>query len=153
MVRRVVSGTNAQGISCVGIDGEPRKIFSNAGFSLAEVWGTEPPVPNLKDERDITAGFEQFSMDVAPGATRFRIVEFPPNHASPMHKTPTIDYLVVLEGEIDLAFDDGGEVHLKQGDCIVQQGGMHSWRNRSGRPVRMAAVAVGGVGGGSAQRA
>ncbi len=152
MVRRVVSGTNAQGMSCVGIDGEPRKIFSNAGFSLAEVWGTEPPVPDLKDERDITAGFEQFSMEVAPGATRFRIVEFPPNHASPMHQTPTIDYLVVLEGEIDLAFDDGSEAHLKQGDCIVQQGGMHSWRNRSGRPVRMAAVAVGGVGGGSAQR-
>ncbi len=153
MVRRVVSGTNAQGISCVGIDGEPRKVFSNAGFSLAEVWATEPPAPNLKDERDITAGFEQFSMDLLPGATRFRIVEFPPNHASPMHKTPTIDYLVVLEGEIDLAFDDGSEAHLRQGDCIVQQGAMHSWRNRSGRPVRMAAVAVGGVGGGSAQRA
>lgn len=153
MVRRVVSGTNAQGVSCVGIDGEPRKVFSNAGFFLAEVWGTEPPAPDLKDERDITAGFEQFSMDLAPGATRFRIVEFPPNHASAMHKTPTIDYLVVLEGEIDLAFDDGSEAHLKQGDCIVQQGAMHSWRNRSGRPVRMAAVAVGGVGGGSAQRA
>jgi mannose-6-phosphate isomerase-like protein (cupin superfamily) len=147
MVRRVVSGINAQGNSYVSIDGEPGKTFSNNGFSLAEVWATEPPVPDLKDKRDLTAGLEGFSMDLAPGATRFRVVEFPPGHASMMHKTPTIDYLVVLEGEIDLAFDDGSEVHLKPGDCIVQLGDMHAWRNRSGSRVRMAAVAVGGTGG------
>jgi quercetin dioxygenase-like cupin family protein len=152
MIRRVVSGTNAQGVSCVAIDGGPGKVFSNGGFSLAEIWATDPPTPDLKHERDLTPGLERFSMDLAPGATRFRIVEFPPGHASAMHKTPTIDYLIVLEGEIDLAFDDGSEAHLKQGDCIVQQGGIHAWRNRSGRPVRMAAVAVGGIGGGSEVR-
>jgi len=64
-----------------------------------------------------------------------------------MHKTPTVDYLVVLEGEIDLIFQDRTEAHLKQGDCVVQLGGMHAWHNRSGRPTKMAAIAVGGVGG------
>ena len=147
MVRRVVSGINAQGASCVSVDGEPGKILSNNGFVLAEVWATAAPAPDFKDKRDLTAGIEQFSMDVAPGATHFRVVEFPPGHASMMHKTPTIDYLVVLEGEIDLVFEDGNEVHLKRGDCIVQQGDMHAWHNRSGGRVRMAAVAVGGVGG------
>jgi quercetin dioxygenase-like cupin family protein len=153
MIRRVVSGTNAQGVACVAIDGAPGRVFADGGFSLAEIWATEPPTPDLKDERDLSPGFAQFSMDLAPGATRFRIVEFPPGHASAMHKTPTIDYLILLEGEIDLAFDDGSEVRLKQGDCVVQLGGIHAWRNRSGRPVRMAAVAVGGTGGGSEQRA
>ncbi|MGO9057683.1 MAG: cupin domain-containing protein [Candidatus Binataceae bacterium] len=147
MIRRVVSGINVQGASCVSIDGEPGKILSNNGFVLAEVWATDSPAPDLKDKRDLTAGIEQFSMDLAPGATRFRVVEFPPGHASMMHKTPTIDYLVVLEGEIDLAFEDGSEVHLKPGDCIIQQGDMHAWRNRGSGRVRMAAVAVGGVGG------
>jgi mannose-6-phosphate isomerase-like protein (cupin superfamily) len=154
MVRRVVSGTDAQGKACVSIDGEPAKVFANGGFSFEEIWATEPPAPDLKDKRDIAAGLDQFSMDLAPGATRFRIAEFPPMDAgqpgSLMHKTPTIDYLIILEGEIDLLFDDGSEVHLKQGDCIVQCGVMHSWRNRSGRPVRMAAVAVGAIGGESA---
>jgi naringenin degradation protein FdeH len=151
MVRRVVSCSNARAKGSVSIDGAPAKVFANGGFSFAEIYATEAPVPDLKDEHDIAAGFDQFSMDLAPGATRFRIVEFPPmdpgNPGSMMHKTPTIDYLVILEGEIDLLFDDGSEVHLKQGDCVVQRGVMHSWCNRSGRPVRMAAVAVGGVGG------
>lgn len=152
MVRRIVSGVNAQGASCVSIDGAPGKVLSNNGFSLAEVWATEAPAPNLKDKRDRTPSIEKFSMDVAPGATHFRVVEFPPGHSSMMHKTPTIDYLVVLEGEIDLAFEDGSEVHLKGGDCVVQQGDMHAWHNRSGGRVRMAAVAVGGTGGANTLR-
>ncbi len=153
MVRRVVSGTGGQATSHVIIDGEPPKVFTRDGFSLAEVWATGPPAPDLKDEQDITIGLKDFSMDLAPGATRFRIVEFPPaDSAGLMHKTPTIDYLVVLEGEMDLVLDDDSEVPLKQGDCVVQLGVMHAWRNRSGRPVRMAAVAVGGVGGKSAHR-
>jgi cupin domain len=148
MVRRVVSGTDGGATSHVIIDGAPLKTFGRDGFSLAEIWATEGAAPDLKDERDITVQLKDFSMDLAPGATRFRIVEFPPSDtAGVMHKTPTIDYLVVLDGEIDLAFDDGSEVHLKQGDCVVQLGVFHAWRNRSGRPVRMAAIAVGGIGG------
>ena len=153
MVRRVVCGTGRQAPSHVLIDGEPRKVFTQDGFWLAEIWATDTPAPDLKDEADITVGFDRVSMELAPGATRFRLVEFPPTAtAGLMHKTPTIDYLVVLEGEIELIFDDGSEVHLKQGDCVVQLGGMHAWHNRGGRPVRMAAVAVGGVGGESAHR-
>ena len=153
MVRRVVGGTAAPAASRVLIDGEPARVFTQDGFWLAEIWATEGAAPDLKDDRDLARGFDRVRMDLAPGATRFRIVEFPPTDIPGlMHKTPTIDYLVLLEGEIDLIFDDGREVHLKQGDCVVQIGGMHAWHNRSGRPARMAAVAVGGVGGESAHR-
>jgi mannose-6-phosphate isomerase-like protein (cupin superfamily) len=145
MARRVVGG---QSKPHVIIDGEPAKVLGGGGFRMEEIWATDGAVPDLKDERDITVGFNRVTMDLAPGATRFRIVEFPPaDSAGVMHKTPTVDYLVVLEGEIDLIFRDGSEAHLKQGDCVVQLGGMHAWHNRSGRPTRMAAIAVGGTGG------
>lgn len=145
MVRRVVGG---QSKPHAIVDGAASKVFSQGGFSLTEIWATEGAAPDLKDERDLTGGFDRVRMDLAPGATRFRIVEFPPTDtAGVMHKTPTVDYLVVLEGEIDLIFQDGSEAHLKQGDCVVQLGGTHAWHNRSGRPTRMAAVAVGGIGG------
>jgi len=145
MFKRVVGG---QSKPHVLIEGAPPKVFSQGGFSLTEIWATEGSVPDLKDERDLTPEFDRFRMDLAPGATRFRIVEFPPTDGpGVMHKTPTVDYLVVLEGEIDLIFQDGSEAHLRRGDCVVQLGGMHAWHNRSGAPTRMAAVAVGGTGG------
>jgi mannose-6-phosphate isomerase-like protein (cupin superfamily) len=145
MARRVVGG---QSKPHVLIDGESPKVFSEGGFRLEEIWGTEGAAPDLKNERDITGGFDRVSMDLAPGATRFRIVEFPPTDSEGvMHKTPTVDYLVVLQGEIDLIFQDRSEVHLKPGDCVVQLGGVHAWHNRSGRPARLAAIAVGGTGG------
>jgi quercetin dioxygenase-like cupin family protein len=145
MARRFVAG---QGKSQVIIDGAPAKVFSDGDFRLEEIWATDGAVPDLKDERDIAVDFTRVRMDLAPGATRFRIVEFPPgDSAGVMHKTPTVDYLVVLEGEIDLILQDGTETHLKQGDCVVQLGGTHAWHNRSGRPTRMAAIAVGGTGG------
>jgi Cupin domain len=145
MVRRVVGGQSSPHAI---IDGEAPKVFAQGGFSLTEIWATEGATVDLKNESDITPGFDRVRMDLSPGATRFRIVEFPPtDSAGVMHKTPTVDYLVVLDGEIDLIFHDGSQAHLKQGDCAVQLGGMHAWHNRSGRPVRMAAFAVGGVGG------
>ncbi len=145
MVRRVVGG---QSKPHALIEGAAVKVFKQDGFSLTEIWATEGAAPDLKDERDLTPGFDRVRMDLAPGATRFRIVEFPPTDSpGVMHKTPTVDYLVVLEGEIDLIFHDGSAAHLKPGDCVVQLGGLHAWHNRSGRPTRMAAVAVGGVGG------
>jgi uncharacterized cupin superfamily protein len=53
-----------------------------------------------------------------------------------MHRTQTVDYAVVLEGEITMLLDDS-EVHLKAGDVVIQRGTNHAWSNRSGRPVRM----------------
>jgi mannose-6-phosphate isomerase-like protein (cupin superfamily) len=53
-----------------------------------------------------------------------------------MHRTETVDYAVVLEGEITMLLDDS-EVHLKAGDVVIQRGTNHAWSNRSGKPVRM----------------
>jgi mannose-6-phosphate isomerase-like protein (cupin superfamily) len=58
-----------------------------------------------------------------------------------MHVTDSIDYLVVMSGEMHMLMEDG-ETLLKQGDCIVQRGTKHAWVNRSGKPCVIAAVLV-----------
>jgi quercetin dioxygenase-like cupin family protein len=60
-----------------------------------------------------------------------------------MHRTETVDYAVVLDGEIVMLVDEG-EVHLKAGDVVIQRGTNHAWSNRSGKPVRMLYVLVDG---------
>lgn len=60
-----------------------------------------------------------------------------------MHRTETVDYAVVLEGEVTMLLDDG-EVHLKQGDVVIQRGTNHAWSNRSSERVRMLYVLIGG---------
>jgi mannose-6-phosphate isomerase-like protein (cupin superfamily) len=60
-----------------------------------------------------------------------------------MHTTNTIDYDIILSGEIWIEVDNGAEVHLKQGDCVIQNGTRHAWRNRGSAPCVMASVMVG----------
>lgn len=61
-----------------------------------------------------------------------------------MHTSDTIDYGVVVRGEMTLELDDGQSVHLRQGDCIVQNGTRHRWRNPLPEPCLMAFISVGG---------
>jgi mannose-6-phosphate isomerase-like protein (cupin superfamily) len=60
-----------------------------------------------------------------------------------MHTTATIDFEIVLDGEVDLELDAGACVHLRAGDCVVQNGTRHAWRNRGSRPVRIGFFSVG----------
>ncbi len=107
-------------------------------------------------------------MEPPPGGTAFRIVEYPPDkirlanidrdaafreigahHAMVddgarhpgMHKTNTVDYVVVLSGEI-YAIVDESEVLLKAGDCLIQRGTSHAWSNHSDEPCRIAVILV-----------
>jgi mannose-6-phosphate isomerase-like protein (cupin superfamily) len=60
-----------------------------------------------------------------------------------MHTTQTVDYGVVVSGEMELELDDGAKVHLKQGDCVVQNGTRHAWHNPGDREAVMAFAIVG----------
>ena len=60
-----------------------------------------------------------------------------------MHRTDTVDYVVVLSGEVSLELDDGETVHLSAGDCVVQNGTRHAWRNSSSAPCLIAFAIVG----------
>jgi hypothetical protein len=64
-----------------------------------------------------------------------------------MHTSDTIDYGIVVRGEMTLELDDGQKVHLRQGDCVVQNGTRHRWRNPLAEPCLMAFVSIGGTRG------
>lgn len=63
-----------------------------------------------------------------------------------MHQTPTVDYGIVLDGEIWLELDDGAETRLTRGDTFVQIGGRHAWRNKTERPATVAFILTGAIG-------
>jgi mannose-6-phosphate isomerase-like protein (cupin superfamily) len=147
-VRRVVTGTDAEGRSVVLSDGE-----AFGGDAWAEVWVTDPAigVDAVVDPHD-----GPLALEPPAGGTAWRVFEVPPDavmraamaravgtidgmEADGFHTTQTIDYVMVLEGEVALELD-AGEVVLGPGDCVVQRGTRHAWRNRSDRPVRMVAV-------------
>jgi quercetin dioxygenase-like cupin family protein len=67
-----------------------------------------------------------FDLGVAPGLVEWRIIEHAPNMVAPMHQTDTIDFDMVLEGNVELGLDDGAH-HLSPGDCVVITGVDHSW--------------------------
>ena len=83
-------------------------------------------------------------MPPAPNGTKIRINEFPPGVVSPMHRTQSVDYGIVLSGEVALVLDDS-ETVLRAGDVVVQRGTNHRWENRSGQTARMAFILVDGA--------
>lgn len=68
---------------------------------------------------------------VVTGGTVLRFVDVEPGHLSPMHRTVSLDYGVVIEGDIELVLDSGETRRMKRGDVAIQRGTMHAWRNVS----------------------
>ena len=141
--RRVVTGHDENGKSVFLSDGPPPVIRTIAeGTVFAEMWATDAsPAPVAPTEPEPT----ERSLTVPPGpnGTKIRINELPPGAASPMHRTETIDYGVVLTGEIVLVLDDS-ETTLRAGDIVIQRGTDHRWENRSSQPTRVAFILIDG---------
>jgi quercetin dioxygenase-like cupin family protein len=76
-----------------------------------------------------------------PNGTRFTVIDFPPGCPPSMHRTETIDYVIVLSGEIDMDMDES-TVKLKAGDVVIQRGTNHAWANRGTENARIAVVLV-----------
>jgi mannose-6-phosphate isomerase-like protein (cupin superfamily) len=169
-VRRFVTGFNDKGHSNVTYDGIATNLMELSGWPglfVTDLWVTdESPADNsVAGDR----GARPITHDPKPCGSLFRIVEIPPernlrdkidtgatfaalgSHRVPtqedsgrhpsMHATDSIDYLVVISGEMHMLMEDG-EVLLQQGDCIVQRGTKHAWINRSDAPCVIAAVLI-----------
>ena len=126
-VRRVVTGHNDEGKAVVMIDdvvtGEPRRPGADAFM----IWTSM--LPNNNDGHE-DEGKREGVATTLPGGTVFRLLALQPGNAPRMHRTDSLDYSVVLQGEVDMELDDGVMVHCKQGDVIVQRGTVHNWLNR-----------------------
>ena len=167
-VRWVVTGHNDKGRSIFLTDGlapNIKEMDSMPGLALTDLWETTSSPASNAGSAD--AASRPVKLEPPKGGTILRIVEFPPDknwrgkrdvsgafaaigaghaplagHGDPMmHITATVDYIIVLKGEI-FAVMDQGETLLKAGDVLIQRGTNHSWHNRSDEPCVIAAVLV-----------
>jgi hypothetical protein len=177
VVRRIVTGHDPAGASMVALDTAPPRsdaFHHIPGMMSRLVWATDGAPALPFSGADPTPGVA--SIVPPPGGSRFLIVTFPPDSvfASPefnpaaaheenlrispglaerfeadgMHATPTVDYGIVLDGEIWLELDDGRSALLRRHDVVVQHGARHAWRNKSGAPATLAFVLLGASHGG-----
>jgi mannose-6-phosphate isomerase-like protein (cupin superfamily) len=169
--RRVVTGVTPEGKSVFTSDDRPDGISVQAlpGLEFFLLWGTEGghPVLGARDDAVVKPYFP------ALGGTRFLVVRWAPGRQVPepagdpaeisaeaerllpgllgviepdnsgMHTTDTVDYAFCADGEIWLELDDGQEVHLTPGSCVVQRGTRHAWHNRGDRAATMIIVQIG----------
>jgi quercetin dioxygenase-like cupin family protein len=138
--RRIVTGHNAKGEAIVLKDetGQSTQIPSGEAF-FAKLWVSDrTPVDNRGDADGalIPTGL------TVTGGSVLRIVDIPAGNRSPMHRTHSLDYGIVLEGEITMELDSGDTVHLKAGDVVVQRGTNHLWANNSSSMTRIIFILI-----------
>jgi oxalate decarboxylase/phosphoglucose isomerase-like protein (cupin superfamily) len=143
-LRRVVTGHDARGKAVVKIDELCTNVLSRRPqHSSGVVWTTDSVPADASDERD---GAARQVATSDPRGTVFRVVQYEPGVAPRRHRTASLDYAVVVSGEIDMELDDGVVVHLKQGDTLVQRATIHNWVNRGTQPCVIAFVLVAAKG-------
>lgn len=168
-IRRIVTGHNAQGRSFFEQDGASpaqRTVAERPGYRVTNLWRT-----SLSGNTQTADSIADHQGVLPPtGGTVVRIIEWPAEPEDPaelrrlmdktfsamypdahrnvkpgehpgMHTTDTVDYAIVLEGEI-VAIMEEGETVMYQGDVLIQRGTAHAWANRSGKPVKVAFILV-----------
>lgn len=140
-VRRIVTAHDKSGRSMLGsdsvIEGQPGKM--QASVAVANLWINETLPPVLDGPDPLEKPFPVLPSD---GGAIFRILELAPGAAPHMHKTETIDYIVVLAGTLSMLLDDGTEVTMTPHDTMIQRATVHGWANRGSEPARFATVVI-----------
>lgn len=141
-IRRVVTGHDEQGRARVEIDEISTAVTSfRKGATACAIWSTEKvPANNMVDEDGALRVLQPGATALHDGSV-FRIIEFAPGVTPRRHRTVSIDYGLVLSGEIDMELD-GCEVHLRAGDALVQRGTVHNWYNRGNVPCVIAFILI-----------
>ena len=138
-IRRVVTGHDAQGRAVVATDEICRNAISRRPqHASCVVWSTGSFPADNSDDVD---GGARAVASTDPAGSVFRIVEYGPGVAPRNHRTESIDYAVVMAGEIDMEID-GATVHLRQGDVLVQRGTIHNWLNQGTEPCVIAFILI-----------
>jgi hypothetical protein len=173
-IRRVVTGHDEHGSALFSSDEvvAPVELALVPGFQSFELWSTAS-TPSIPDETGSpgasayfpAAGGSVFRVVTFPPDTEAiyapdfdfaaalqeaqskvpdLVAKLEPDNPG-MHTTDSVDYAVVIEGELDCELDEGRTLHLAAGDCLVQRGTRHAWRNGGGRPARVAFILLGGT--------
>ena len=164
-IRRVVTGLDADKKAIVLFDSKVNLELRKSGNQTANLWITDTCPPGFSFKKD--AADQPYIAPPPDNGTVIRVVEFPPlssdaeakmdpnlmmkvvgDHAPTrglpvkhplMHRTRTVDYAIIMSGEIDMMLDDA-VVHVKAGDVVIQQATNHAWINRGTQPCRIVFV-------------
>ena len=128
-VRCVVTGHDQDGRAIITADSLLDGRLNPTGVSRSTVvWttvGCPIEIDAAEDGRDQARGLTH------PGGSVLRFVDMLPGGASPMHRTSSLDYGILLSGQVELLLDDGGVTTIEPGDVVIQRGTIHAWRNPS----------------------
>ena len=144
-IRRVITGHDANGVAKVLIDdfasnAKPSRRLGGGKSTL--VWCSDRmPLDMAIGEKIEDMGARILGTAPPPNGTRFCVIDFPAGAPGTMHRTETVDYVLVLAGEIEMDMDQS-TVKLKAGDILIQRGTNHSWVNRSDKAARVAFVLI-----------
>jgi len=143
-IRRIITGHDANNKAKVMIDGIADNIRSpRTGQFTTLMWCTDDmPASMPVGENVEDMGARKLGTYPPVNGTRFMIADYPPNNEPFMHRTETVDYIVILSGKIDMELDDGEVVTMGPGDVMVQRGTNHAWINRYDEVCRMVFVLV-----------
>ena len=143
-IRRVVTGHDRNNVAKVIIDGPATNAKSGAsGAASTLIWSTDSTPADCAIGEDIEdLGARIIGTPPPENGTRFAVIEFPPGNPGRMHRTETIDYVVVICGELDMDMDQS-TVRLKAGDVLVQRGTIHNWVNKGKEPCVIAFTLIG----------
>lgn len=169
-IRRVVTGKDGNGKAIAVVDALATSVHrrEELGITNTLLWVTDSTPADLSNRED--AANKKVGVVPPPGGTIFRVIEFAPERElkadyetrlrifqgiglapegesrekprdPTMHRTRTVDYALILSGEIDMLMDDS-EIHLKAGDVVIQRGTNHAWVNRGIQPCQVAFILV-----------
>ena len=139
-IRRIVTGHDEKGRAVFKSDTKIAGVPVEGGVAeFALAWTTDRSPADNDDPYD--GAMRKVGL-ACPGGTVLRFVDIPAGGRSPMHRTNSIDYGIVLSGELDLELDGGTVKHISAGDVVVQRGTMHAWVNNGPRTCRMAFILI-----------
>jgi quercetin dioxygenase-like cupin family protein len=140
-IRRVITGHDGKNVAKVIREGVATNTKTpREGVASTLMWCSDAMPADISiGENAEDLGARILGTAPPPNGSRFIVMEFAPGIASEMHRTETIDYIVMLSGEIEMDMDDS-TVKLRAGDIMVQRGTNHAWVNRSNAAARMAIV-------------
>lgn len=139
-VQRVVTGHDADGRAVFkSEDVTPARMIPSGDAAFLLLWTTETVPADNNDDTDGRA--RDAGLTLNQGSV-IRIVDMLPGKQSPMHRTNSIDYGIVMAGEIELELDDGRVTTVREGGIIIQRGTNHLWRNVSDKPCRIAFILI-----------
>lgn len=129
LIRRVVTGHSPEGTAVFTSDQEFETLLIPTGdAAMSTIWTTATVPADCNDETD---GAKRDAGTTLKGGSVIRIVDMLPGASSPLHRTDSIDYGIVISGEIELELENEVSKRIAAGGIIIQRGSLHKWRNPS----------------------